>query len=104
MSWPSKIRKFELGVGNDDAALAGVIAGDPVQLEAERAGLLRDGRADDFGGARERDVLVMSRHGLGRRREDRGRAVRWIPANRPGAGLPQTVRLFWYSFHPEPAR
>ena len=57
--------ELELGVGDDDAALAGVVAAGAVEGEAEVAGLRGEVGADDAGGFGEGDVFVVPGLGLG---------------------------------------
>jgi hypothetical protein len=74
--------ELELGVGDDDAALAAPLGAPPVELQRHVADLGRQGLAHQVGGRRERDVLVVTLVRLGRRGEHRlGQPV----------GLPQAV-------------
>ena len=69
--------ELELGVGEDDPALARVLGAAPVDRDRQPAQLLQQlAVADDLGGAVEVDVLVVVAHlGLGRGREDRLRQL-----------------------------
>ena len=51
--------ELEFGVGEDAAALGGVVVGGVVDVEADLSGVLHDGAADDPCGVVEGDVLVV---------------------------------------------
>ena len=68
--------EFEFGISDDDAALAGVFAGERVDFHARGAGLLGDIAADEFHGLGEGNIFIMTRLGLGGRCENRFRQFR----------------------------
>src|SRR5580698_6813824 len=62
--------ELEFGVGDDDAALAGVFAGEGVDLHAGGTGLFGDVAADELHRFSEGDVFVVAGFGLGSGGED----------------------------------
>ncbi len=62
--------EFEFRVGDNNAALGGVIAGEAVQRQRNVADSFSERLADDFGATAEVDVLIVARLGFGRGREN----------------------------------
>src|SRR4051794_36862605 len=63
--------ELELGVGDDDALLAGGLLAERVDRARHALQRRRHIRAEDLAHPGDRDVLVMAGFGLGRRAEDR---------------------------------
>src|SRR2546428_3354383 len=70
-SSPPVEAELELGVGDDDAALASVVRGETVELDGQALHLREPVGAHQLSGLLARDVLVMAGRRLGGRSEDR---------------------------------
>ena len=98
--------ELELGVGNDDAVLGGVVAGDGVDLDGQVAQLpWRSSSPRSSDAALEADVLVVAADlGLGGGREDGLGKLGGVHQARGQLDAADGAAGLWYSFRPLPAR
>ena len=97
------VAPLEFGVGDEDAALPGVLGAAPENGQAATPQLFGQLAAHQIDHPLERDILVVPAGALveGVKMGSLSRALSLIPA---GRRMPQTVPLCLYSCQPEPAR
>ena len=95
--------ELELGVGDDDALLAGELLAERIDRARHALERVGDLVADDFSHLGDGDVLVMASLGLGRRAEDRRLQLLALDQSRLQLS-PASVPLAAYSFQAEPER